>query len=828
MKGITILIVCLIIYLVFKAYNNIRAFALDLYHLVARVVKGFRKNSTALRIENYFSQVLKELRQQVPEANAPDIQIKWVKRTDELHDGDTFVRLTFSDNEIRNVVNTARLYIRKNILPIAKPYIKKEITSAIDFSLIRKFLLRTPRSRDAVKMYVRETSVDLKHIEEIIDKVERMDDAGLLTRLLLREYAVWGDKIAMRMPRREHEIESEALFEFVHKISVREHDERTPLRMVGKDIKVGVVLVAKEYVFANEGEDVYIRRINEGIALGIKTFYLLARDERIKYLDSLYKHIVTTYNLTLKNGAVEYKDDRKRNVKCYVIEVDDESELAKNMDYLKQAIKRKKIVNCIITDIKQDKICCVFHSIPIIIHYDQITVTPGLNLSKYYIRGASIEVLPLEQLNNGRFTGSLLATTSNPQSIIDLKYVVGGVVSATVTKVDTNTVTLKANDSRMTVICSKEDICLNPFRRLKDIVHVGQAFDLTIKEIDYIESVLFAELSALHDAWKIMPFSQGDIVVAEVLNNSGSEMYLDLPGGYPAVLPYNELTWFYSEQKRIKQNLLSSRKADVRIKTISAKSKIIVASFRELENPYVARCEALESNGEEPVISVKKITPWGIEGTFENVYKVVIPKEELRIGKLSFYAEMHKTYPFKILGVRSDGMAIEGSFKPYIEKPLQQFANTNYVGQPLVNLKLKEASDDCLLFSVKIGKKRYHDAFLFRSEITSLAFIPSAKDVFLNGCPFPLMIKVIDVNNDILSLSLKDVLYSNRYQIKKLDYTTNYEATVIAKTKKGYAIIVNKLKIESFLNTSSLYSIGQIITVRPERIGTGVPEFTDN
>lgn len=84
------------------------------------------------------------------------------------------------------------------------------------------------------------------------------------------------------------------------------------------------MLVAKLDTFSAQGETPYVRRIKEGFAKGIRTFYLLARNEKLDIVEDVYGKLIQTGNYNLLNGPKAYKDAQGRENICYCIEINSE------------------------------------------------------------------------------------------------------------------------------------------------------------------------------------------------------------------------------------------------------------------------------------------------------------------------------------------------------------------------------------------------------------------------------------------------------------------------------------------------------------------------
>jgi hypothetical protein len=91
--------------------------------------------------------------------------------------------------------------------------------------------------------------------------MEMLDDVGLLSRVLAREFMDLGTRLFPRIATNEVLSETKGFVEFLGAIAMRERGEETPLVFAGKSISAGFVLVAKPEVFHTYGARPYLRWI---------------------------------------------------------------------------------------------------------------------------------------------------------------------------------------------------------------------------------------------------------------------------------------------------------------------------------------------------------------------------------------------------------------------------------------------------------------------------------------------------------------------------------------------------------------------------------------
>lgn len=193
----------LMLYVAMKYYNNIKNFLGDITSFLASTLGWCKSQHTKLKIETNGASSIERLNKIVPELNLPELAIKWV-RPDEhgkvrLEPGKAIVLLKYDKDNTQNIINTTSIYVQKTLLNKSKPFLDLGIKKAVDFAIIRDFLSKTPQKDYIVTQYVDTCTEDIDRYEDAFNKVAKVEEEGLLARVLLREYAVWGNKLVGRI-----------------------------------------------------------------------------------------------------------------------------------------------------------------------------------------------------------------------------------------------------------------------------------------------------------------------------------------------------------------------------------------------------------------------------------------------------------------------------------------------------------------------------------------------------------------------------------------------------------------------------------------------------
>ena len=209
--------------IIIKNYNNVKNIISDCFSFCAATFGWFKSTSTKLSIETNGTKSINSLNRIVPELNLPELSIEWVKTDDHgkvlLEPGKAIVLLKYDKDNSQNIINTTSAYIQKTLLHNTKPFLDNGIRKAIDFVITRQFLNKTPQKNYIVTLYTESCTDDIDVYEDAFSKTIKVDDEGLFTRVLLREYAIWGNKLIGKTRSKELVEESKAFLDYLFNIN---------------------------------------------------------------------------------------------------------------------------------------------------------------------------------------------------------------------------------------------------------------------------------------------------------------------------------------------------------------------------------------------------------------------------------------------------------------------------------------------------------------------------------------------------------------------------------------------------------------------------------
>lgn len=810
-----------------KYYNSIKTILNDCWYLIAKITGWGKRVSIQGDIQLIANKSISDLNNIVPELQMPDLEIEWVKADEDgqvrFDKNKAIVMLKFNEDRTQNVINSTSAYIHNTLLTTSRVYMDEPIVKAIDYTIIHKFLQNTPQKRFALRTFVETNRSEISQYQDSFDKVNKIDKEGLLTQILLREYTTWGDSIITELPSEEHKIESREVLDFIYDIASRGYDELTPLQLQKNNVKIAVLLVAKTETYREKGSRPYLRRIREGFTSGINTFYLLARGEKINILKSVYGELIQTGNFTCVNNPSIFKDAQGRENICYCLQIDENGDMASDYADVNNAIDNSTEVELYIEHVYRDELKCLYNGrLQVIVPVEEICDTHIL-LRNYYANGMTITAIPISIEEGGIIKASLKNTKSNPQQLIDSEYAVGNTVRAIVQEAEDTFVRFLISGSDKQAYAYRRDLTYSNYLFLHELFPIGTEVECRIEEIDYVSNRLRLSRKDLVDPWQSCNIKVGDIINATIYEVEDTYFASEINEGLKIILPYSELSWLDSEIEDKRRRIKRNTELELTIKSVDVNRRIIIATYRQSENPYLYFFASLDDNKLAEVYLVR-CDDRGIIGTIGEL-RVFIPISETHIANNYFNYKIGQAYNVCIKEVSRDGRSLIGSFIPFIDHPLLAFSKEFSEGDTIAKKTIYRA--DQFLYLLRLTSKLFENCrlCLHISEVSNIAYISEFARINTLIEKAPLLIKKIDYERNRVELSLKSLLLANNDTRKDMDYDSEYTGVIIGSKEGRYIIVIQDYWIEGYLLSSRSHHIGEEIVVYLTTQGNEYAEF---
>lgn len=797
-----------------------------LWQLLAGPFKFFRKKAIRFQIEGPLTKALKRLSKELPEMDIPDLKIKWVNSENiqtKLKEGKAIIKLKYDNDNSRNVIKATSIYVKQAFLINSKPYLSENFIKAIDLTVTKKLLLNSNINNkgNIIPLFINENKNESNEVFEKCEKLEEIDDNGLFTRVILRELNSLGEKQFGRTPKVEHHIESEEFLDFIYNVVTREYDDNTPLVYNKKVYKVGFLLVAKAETYMNYGLEAYYRRIRLGLASGVKTFYLLARSEKVEILEKVAKELLHTGNFILKNTPKEYIDTHNRKCICYSLEVNTDSILSSTLSTVGKAIKYKTSVFGVITSVRENRLLIDINGLSGEVKYHNLSAGEITDARNYFKEGNDIELIPLEILEGGVVNFSLKNTKSDPINFVKSQYEIGKTILARVIYADDSFIKLDVGNQVIEGIAFRNNLTFSKYTFLHKKFELDKSYDFKIKDYDFTRGQLILELNDLEDPWEKKKYKVGGKVHFTVMRKSKNALIGEIEEGIEALIPKYELGWTEEQQQSIFDNTSLNSIIESTIQNIEERL-LIVSAKRNQQNPYQ---DYFKKNANEiKTFVVTDINEYGINGIIDSL-KIYIPKYELSWNGNTIKYNLNRTYKVSIKDLGKNNDKLIGTFKPILRHPLEDFQNKFSVGQVLKDLQIKQVFEWGIIYNISYKKKAI-DGLLLKKNVSNICFIDDIKSLSKALNKIPLKISEINLDQNRVILSLKALTKDNSDRLEQFSYEEEYKAIVIGLKYNNYSVVIPNYWIEGVLETDNSYLIGSEITVRPSRINKSGIIFT--
>lgn len=406
-----------------------------------------------------------------------------------------------------------------------------------------------------------------------------------------------------------------------------------------------------------------------------------------------------------------------------------------------------------------------------------------------------------------------MQTKSNPQNLFNNKYEVGSQVTAIVQSSEDDFITLLVKNSNQECVAYRRNITNSRFAFLHNLYPIGSEFEFIIKNINYIYNQLELKAVTLTDPWQDLQYKTGDDVVFEIFNIKKTCAETELSDGAFAILPYSELTWFENEIASIKATIKRGKKLKGYIKRIDKEQKLIILSLRDKVSPYIKFFNSLPDD-KITRVKIEDNNAYGVLGLAESKYRVFIPTSETYIGNSKYLYKHGREYDTELKEVDRSGLSIIGSFKPFIAHPLQFVKDQFTEGQVLSKLHLVRVSKSGIYFQLK-GKLRNQlaEVLLLNAEVSDNCFIRDLEKLFEFGYSCPMVIKTINLDRNIVLLSIKELTKQNEYRLSSLKYGKVYSGRILGQKLGKYYVLLDNIWIEVPVESSNDYQTGDLINV---------------
>jgi hypothetical protein len=299
---------------------------------IARVFGAADRKAVAHLVQGDVNTARAELMKDAPEGVLDSkLKVKWTKPEDAqalMREGDVVVFMKKARHREENLANAVMAYLPRAVLPRARRYIDRETMRAVDLTLARSILQVSHMPTGVLDVFFEKhldpVLAEESGLRERLDEVDAIDIHGWLTRVMLNEYRIMGEKL---YPGDCDEVclrDARSFCDWLGKLARRKpYDYTTPLKYRGRFLSAGIVFVALKGRVETEGIEPYRKKAKRLVYQErCDSVFLMARDQNIPYVKELRDTLATdariesieTYEYALRSDFAARFMQRERGI----------------------------------------------------------------------------------------------------------------------------------------------------------------------------------------------------------------------------------------------------------------------------------------------------------------------------------------------------------------------------------------------------------------------------------------------------------------------------------------------------------------------------------
>ena len=210
------------------------------------------------------------------------MKIEWAKTGQDaqtfLRDGQVVVRIHPNVDDDHNIVVSTVAYLKKGLIPRARLYVDPTLMQATDYA-VAKNIFKLAKLDSASEFLIQNLLLpEANKNPQLTDDSTALDtvnNAGLLSPVFLVQLHSLGRKLFPTTPNKRIALEIRNFLEFLYDIASKKRGEIVDLDFVRSNIRVKVMLVAREESKQRGTQD-FIRRIKRAQSDGLDYIYINA------------------------------------------------------------------------------------------------------------------------------------------------------------------------------------------------------------------------------------------------------------------------------------------------------------------------------------------------------------------------------------------------------------------------------------------------------------------------------------------------------------------------------------------------------------------------
>jgi len=768
--------------------------------------KWMRRASVSSQVQGPINQVISTMNSEFEVSMFPACTVKWVTAANKestLEIGKVVVRLSFHANNDVNTFNAAQAYAQTAILPRTKPFLSRTTARAIDLVLVKSILLAAKRT--ALMIFNSQFRDEDKTTKDTFFKLEEIQSKGLFTRILLQELHYFGELLGERTPSEEYEHQAEEFVQWLHKLAIREHDERSDLTFERSHLKVGVILVAREETLRERGIDPYLRWASTYASRDFHLVYILARGRErggiAKKIASLLTHLGAFDSLT-KRPDLTIKDANGEIhvVTCLALKPNSTTLLQIAWERLKQHFDASTSVAVTVQEVYDDHLVVDAYGLQIPIPKQQMSALEIPEVANYFRRGMELSTR-IEALDPSRneIAISNVNSTTDPKRIVEQNLALNEPIRAVVRRVLRRDnveigVELDLPIHQARAFLPRKRATHSRFVNLTERFIPDSVLQVRLLEYDFRFGSYVCQVADLVDPWeRIDQFAEKMLVSVEIREVAERYINVEILEGLEGRIYADEVSWGSEDDnlQRVKDLKPGENCKAVITKVDKVRRSILLSIKRCVESPAA---RILQHGDKTPIKAVATTVRQGrgVDVRFPGeAIAGFIPVSEITWGycdDISKFVREGETVNCIPLTYSERFNTVTCSIKRTEPNDFDSAASTIKPGS-VVEGTVKEYIRDGYRVVVHVGDKRVQ-ACLHRGEISNFPL----QDRMLSGAleigkKYPFIVKQLVSRAHLVELGRRGLFQST---LKSLEYGKTYSGRVLV-TKRRESVVYSDL-----------------------------------
>jgi len=257
----------------------------SVYKIFRNVHFWFERSAVEKRLESTISLSSRKINGEGVNVLPHGVDVKWVEPKDRdafLRDNKIVVCLESSLNENRNLARASFLYVAEDLIKKSQRFVNRAVMKSLNFAVTRKMLMMDGKI-DAIRClneeFIEPEANNNPRINTYLSAMEKMDEQGHLTRILLNEFSELDAKLPSVLSDPRASSETESFTELLKTFEEREREENVPLNHQGQIIRVHLFPIAR--IGGDFDSSRFVNRAQQFREEGIDKLYALARGANV-------------------------------------------------------------------------------------------------------------------------------------------------------------------------------------------------------------------------------------------------------------------------------------------------------------------------------------------------------------------------------------------------------------------------------------------------------------------------------------------------------------------------------------------------------------------